>query len=49
MNAYHTRLTMNMRKIDGKDHRWAERCKAAHKDTERQALFGIVRAVCTRT
>lgn len=25
--------------------RWAERCKEAHKDTDRQALFGIVQGV----
>lgn len=28
--------------------RWAERCQRAHKDTERQALFGIVQGGCTQ-
>lgn len=29
--------------------RWAKRCKEAHWNTEKQALFGIVQGACTRT
>ena len=36
-------------KILGKNHKMGKRCKQTHRNTDKQALFGIVQGVCTRS